>query len=310
MASSGAMHDAEIDRLRIHSLVEDAARWETLIQEEIARARHDQATRQLLESLYYDEDRARAFERFRGGTELSRILQLLDTFGIGRDQTICEIGGGAGWLAWALYTAGYTSLELLEPNACFNTGTGYLRSREDATGLRICNNLDAWYASDKTYDVILTHNCVHHFRGIAHAAAAVRQKVNRDGRWLMLREWFAADAHELYQQLATHPYCQRYGVFEFPYPASHYVESLELAGFSLEAVVPLGYANNTLAAYVLDGGNWLNRLCTASYDVLLRRAPRMTRLLYGAELFGNRYLATPQLLFTRPQALLFRRRPL
>ena len=60
-------------------------------------------------------------------------------------------------------------------------------------------------------------------------------------------EWFADSPGELYQQIASHPYCQPYGLYEWPYPASHYAEAIEIAGFSLTAVVPSGYANNTSA---------------------------------------------------------------
>jgi len=300
----------EADRLQIHSLVEDPEKWEQLIRTEIDRARADPAAYSMLESIYYEEDRARAFERFRQGAEFQRIQRLLQLFGVTRDQRICEIGGGAGWLAWALFMSGYRSIELLEPNPCFITGTGYLRSREDSSELRICNDIDAWYSEADSYDMILTHNCVHHFRGIAHAAASIRQKIRPGGRWLMLREWFADDALELYAQLRDHPYSQRYGVFEFPYPSSHYVESLELAGFELKAVIPAAYANNVLGGYFEHEGGRIRRAATRAFDAVLQRAPAVSRRLYGIELFANRYLSARARIFTRPQAMLFRRKEL
>ena len=124
----------------------------------------------------------------------------------------------------------------------------------------------------------------------------------------MLREWFADSSEELYRQLTQHPYSQKYGVFEFPYPASHYVESLELAGFSLEGVVPARYANGVLDSYVHNEGGPLNRAGTRVLDAALARMPRVTTQLYRSELFTNRYLGGKLRYFTRPQALIFRRR--
>lgn len=298
------------DRLKIHSLVEDPARWEAMIRAEIERARTDASARAVIESIYCDEDREAAFERFRRGPELARILALFERLGVPRDARICEIGGGAGWLGWALHHEGYRRLEMLEPNGEHVSGTGYLRTRADAADIRIWNDLDAFYADPGRYDLILTHNCVHHFRSIGYVAAAIRQKVEESGRWLMMREWFADSAEELYQRLREHPYSQRYGVFEFPYPASHYVESVEMAGFELCSVVPSGYANGLLDGTGESEGGRVNQLGSRAFEGFLGIAPGATAGLYRAELFANRYLGRRLRRFTRPQAMVFRRRAL
>ncbi|APR80545.1 Hypothetical protein A7982_05892 [Minicystis rosea] len=296
------------DRLQIHSLVEDPDRWEAMIRAEIERARTDPAARAVIEAIYCEEDRAAAFARFREGPELARILALLSRLGVPRDARICEIGGGGGWLGWALHHAGYHRLEMLEPNDRYISGTGYLRTRSDAQAIRIWNDLDTFYADAGRYDLVLTHNCVHHFRSIGYVAAAIRQKMAPGARWLMLREWFADTAEELYQRLHDHPYSQKYGVFEFPYPASHYVESVEMAGLDLECVVPAGYANGLLDGSGSTEGTSLNRFGSRVIEGLVARAPAATVRAYRAELFANRYLGRHLRRFTRPPALVFRRR--
>jgi hypothetical protein len=306
---SGSSGEAA-DRLELYSLVEDPERWEAMIRRELVLAESDPAARAVLESIYCDADREAAFERFRRGAELTRTLKLLDELGVPRGARICEIGGGGGWLGWALYHAGYRKLEMLEPNDQFISGTGYLRTRPDAAGIRIWNDLDAFYADPGRFDLVLSHNCVHHFRGIAYVAACIRQKVLDAGRWLMLREWYADTAEELYRMIAQHPYSQKYRVYEFPHPAAHYVESVELSGFVLEGVVPARYANGVLDSYQIEEGSPLNRLGTRAFDALLEHAPAVTTRLYRVELFANRYLGRRLRYFTRPQALVFRRRAL
>ena len=285
-------------------------RWEAMIKQEIELARTDSAARAVIESIYCDEDRAVAFERFRTGLEFATILRIFRHFRIPREARICEIGGGGGWLGWALWREGYRGVELLEPNAAFVSGTGYLRTRPDAAGIRIWNDLDAFYADPGRFDLVLTHNCVHHFRGIAYVAACLRQKVVEAGRWLMMREWYADTAEELYRMVGQHPYSQKYGLYEFPHPASHYVESVQQSGFALEGVVPARYANSALDSYHLEEGGPWNRLGTRAFDALLERAPAASVRLYHAELFANRYLGRRLRSFTRPQAVMFRRRAL
>lgn len=298
------------DSLAIHSLTEDPARWEAMILAEIERSRTDPAARAVIESIYCDEDREAAFARFARGPEIARIAALLDDLGVSKDARICEIGGGAGWLGWALHHRGYRRLSMLEPNDRWVSGTGYLRTRADAGDIRIWNDLATFYADPGRYDLVLTHNCVHHFRGIGYVAAAIRQKIAARGRWLMLREWFADSAEELYRRLRDHPYSQRYGLFEFPYPASHYVEAVELSGFTLTAVVPAGYANGLLDGTGQDEGSARTRIRTRVLDEVLSRAPSATVRAYRAELFANRYLGRQMRRYTRPQAMLFTRREL
>ena len=296
------------DRLNLHLLIESPARWEAMIRSEIERGRTDPEARAIVESIYCDQDRDRAFTRFRSGLEFARIRQLLEEFGASRERRICEIGGGGGWLGWALHCEGYR-VEMLEPNSEFITGTGYLRTRSDAQGIRIWNDTQAWYADPTRFDAILTHNCCHHFQGLVFAAASIRRKVRPGGRWFMLREAYADTPQELFRELAGHPYSQKYGVYECYYPAAYYIEALELAGFELEAIIPARYANGVLVADQPSADvSWKNRLATAGIDWMLREVPDITARLYRAEQFANRHLGRALRYFTRPQAMIFKRR--
>lgn len=295
------------DGLDLFNLVEDPARWEAAIVAEQERARRDPEAARILASIYCEEDRETAFARFRDSFELDVLDGLLRRVGVGPSRSICEIGGGPGWLGWGLRGRGFTSIEMLEPNGHHNTGTGYLRTRQDARDITIWNDLGAWYADDRRYDAVITHNCAHHFKNLSHVAACIRKKIAPGGAWLMVRESYADSAAELYYLLRSHPYCQRYKLFEFSMPAAHYIEALEIAGFRLSAVVPAGYANDTLALYVEGPGGLRNRLATRLIDAALAAAPRTTAMLYRAERLAS-LLAGPRFRrFTRPQAVLFHR---
>ena len=296
-----------LDRLELFGLAEDPDRWERLIAEEIRRASFDPTANAILESMYWEEDRDRAFMRFRDSLDFSQIRKLLGLFAVRHEHTLCEIGGGNGCLAWALAQADFRNVTLLEPNPHFITGTGYLRSRSDATHLAIENDLRAWYRSPAKYDVVLTRNCLHHFPNLAWSAACIRQKLAPGGRWIVIREPFAETARDLYRFLHGHPYSQAYGVFEFALPAAHYVESLQLAGMRLAAAVPAGYANDCLSRYETSPGGAWNRRSTAIIDRLLGRWPGATAAAYRAEHVLRNALRLPFARFSRPQVMLFER---
>ena len=291
----------------LHTLIEDPDRTEAAVCKEIARARTDPAALQVLEANYLDEDREAAFRRFRESFEFERLRRLLELLGIGPAARVCEVGAGGGWLAWALHTAGIAQVDILEPNHHPVTGTAYLKTRPDAAGIRIFDRLAAWYDDPTRYDLVLTRNCVHHFRGLGLIAAATRQKLTPAGRWLMLREWYAERPAEVYELLREHPYAFKHQLYEFPHPLTRYVDSVESVGFALEAVVPARYANGVLGDCATDLGPWPLRAATAVLDQALARAPWVTVLAYRLERPFRRRLPPKLRFFSRPQALLFRR---
>lgn len=293
----------------LHALVEDPDRTEAAVWQEIERARTDPGAREVLEANYLDDDRQAAFERFRRSFEFERLQRLLELLGVGRTARICEVGAGGGWLAWALHTSGFGKLDVLEPNASRVTGTAHLRSRPDAAGIRIFDDLTAWHHDATRYDLVLTRNCVHHFRGLGPIAAAVREKLAPAGRWLMLREWYAERPVEVYELLRQHPYAFKYGLYEFPHSVTRYVDAVEGVGFALAAVVPAHYANGALGDCASSPGPWLVRAATAILDLALARAPWLTVLAHRLERPVRRLLPARLRFFSRPQALFFRRVP-
>jgi hypothetical protein len=296
-----------LDRLELYQLRECPDRWEQLVRAEIERAQTDALARAILESMYWEEDRDRAFERFRESLDFRSIEKLLALFQIHKHDAVCEIGGGSGCLSWALATSGYTNVSLLEPNPHWITGTGYLRTRPDAARIRIENNLDRWYDDPRTYRVIVTRNCLHHFPILTWTAACIRQKLEPGGHWVVIREPYAASARELYQFWQAHPYSQKYGVFEFAMPARHYVDALELAGFHLSAVVPARYANDSLSLYQPSAGAKANRLFTKIIDLALANCPSLTVAGYRVATFLSRLCGRSISRFSRPQVVLLKR---
>lgn len=294
-------------RLDLFGLREEPLRWEAAVRAEQERAVHDPAAAELLRSIYCESDRAAAFERFWRSFELETTLALLARVGVRLGDRIVEIGGGPGWLGWALHRRGYYALEMLEPNDQFTTGTGYLRTRQDAQDIRIWNDLDRWYDARQTYDVVLTHNCVHHFGNISYVAACIRENLRPGGRWVMLREPYADTADDLYRFFETHPYARKYRVFEYAFPAAHYVDALELAGFRAEIVLPEGYANGTLATFSETPGGLRTRLLTRLMDALTTLAPESTNKLFRVERIAGLLTGRRLSGFSRPAAVVFRR---
>lgn len=296
-----------LDNLELFDLKEDPDAWENLVHKEIERGSSDRAASEVIESMYWDEDRGRAFQRFFESIEFACIQQILRVFGVSHGDAICEVGAGSGYLVWALSRVGFRQLSLLEPNPHFITGTGYLSSRTDSSNIIIHNDIRGWNASPSTYRVLITRNCVHHFKNISLVAATIRQKLRPGALWFMFREWYADSPQELYTLLQTHPYCQRYAVYEYPFPASHYMEATAIAGFQPMAVVPARYANDCMGAYIKDLGSENIRRFTRFIDTLLRHGPSLTLLAYHGELVANRYFAGRFRYFSRPQVMVFRR---
>jgi hypothetical protein len=296
-----------LEDIKIFELTENPDQIERVIEDLNLRAPKDREVAELLESMYWETDRSRAFDRFHRSRDFQQIDKLLRIHCNPETDRICEVGAGNGAVLWSLLKTGYTDLSAVEPNEHRITGTGYLSSLPEASWITRWNHLADWHDSNEEYDVILTRNCVHHFQNIAMTAASIRKKMKPDGVWIMIREWFADTAQELYQALRDHPLCQEHRLYEWPFPASHYVESMEMAGFRLHAVVPAGYADNCLSTYVPVDADRKNESLTAKIDALLKNSPRRTKLLYRAELFANRYLRREWRRYTRPQAMIFRR---
>ncbi|HUB63666.1 MAG TPA: methyltransferase domain-containing protein [Methylocella sp.] len=300
----GAPSTPLLDTLNVTTLREDPDLLENVIASQHKLAFSDKSVAELLESIYLLPDRAADFNRFAQSMEFATILRLMRIFGVTKDQALIEIGGGPGFLTWALHRDGY-QIGLLEPNARWNTGTGYLRSRADTGGIEVFNDHLAWHAKPLRYDVFITKTCIHHFQNIGMVAASLRQKLSAGGRWFAFREQFADTPKELGEALANHPYCQRFGTYEWFYPAHHYAEAIELTGFRLDAVVPAGYANDCLGTYSEGPPSAESRRLTDKFDTLLAQAPAKSVDAFWREVRRNRDERAGVHIYTRPQAMIF-----
>jgi 2-polyprenyl-3-methyl-5-hydroxy-6-metoxy-1,4-benzoquinol methylase len=307
VVGDGIDPSVEVDSLNIFGLEESPAKLEAVITEQQSLAERDGSIQALLASIYLSADRADDFARYLGSRDFEVTVKLLELFGVHRSDRICEIGGGPGFLAWALVQSGFLHVELLEPSDYFHTGTGYLKTRPDAARMVIHRDLADWHAASTTFDVVVTKNCIHHFKNLSQSAATIRQKMRKNGLWFSFREWFADSPRELYTLIATHPFCQPYGLYEWPYPAHHYAEAIEIAGFELVAVVPSGYANNCLSCFAEEPFSATERAAMAEMERVLKASPSRTVSSFWAEVDAGRRKGRFARLYTRAQMMLFRR---
>jgi 2-polyprenyl-3-methyl-5-hydroxy-6-metoxy-1,4-benzoquinol methylase len=296
-----------IDRLDVINLQENPDLVEKAVIELQQQARTDRDAAALLSAIYYDEDRAASFGRFFASRDFAATLRLLGHFGIGPQARLIEVGAGPGFLASALARKGHR-IEILEPSTHWNSGTGYLRTRDDSRAIPIHTDHVAWHAAAEPYDAILTKNCLHHFQNITHVAVCLRQKLKPGGWWVAIREWFADDARELAGAVSNHPFRRRNPlIYEWPYPAHHYAECLEMAGLRLHAVVPNGYANGCLGACSEEPGSPKNDAFTAKLDGVLAAHPEKTVRDFWREVKKNRFEGGSEKTYTRPQAMIFQK---
>lgn len=291
----------------LRGMNESASLKEATIRAEIALAKEDPTTKEVLDAIYLDEDRAASFERFCKSGEFRAIRQqvLRRTKG-NLNASICEVGAGPGFLAVALAQSGFTDICMLEPNGEWHTGTGFIRPLAEARGVRIWNDLDAWYDSDTAYDVIITKACVHHFTNVSKVAAELACKLRDGGEWLMFDEFFANTTKDFYLALRDHSHAIKYGQYEWPYAAGMYVDLLNLVGFSFIEAIPNRYDSNYISRNV-SGAVKLSKTVTAFTNMLLRA--RMTTLFFRLErMLGDALQVDGRFrFFTKPQLLVFRR---
>jgi len=295
-------------KIVLRSMDESASLKEATIKTEIELAKKDPTTKQVLDAIYLDEDRAASFERFFSSGEFKTIReQVLRRTEGNLNASICEVGAGPGFLAVALARSGFTNVCMLEPNGEWHTGTGFIGPLAEAHGVRIWNDLSAWYESDKVYDYIITKACVHHFTNVSKVAAEIACKLEDGGEWLMFDEFFANTTKDFYLALRDHSHVIKYGQYEWPYAAGMYVDLMRLVGFTLIDVVPNRYKNNYISRNI-TGTVRLSSPVTFITNILLRA--KITTLFFRLErLLGDMFQLDGRLrFFTRPQLLVFLRR--
>ena len=228
----------------MRELREDPSLKEAAVKREQEIALTDPEVSDFLTLLHMEADRASALDNFLAGGLAEDVIDTIKHFfGDAKDLRICEIGGGDGFLAAALVQAGYSNVDVMEPASEFMTGTGYLETRPEFEAIRLFNDLDAWYADETIYDLIITNACIHHFENPIVASSQIRLKMRDNALWLAFAEYFSEDYEETISQLNKHRHAVLYRLYEWPYSADLYKRMLEAGGFKrtqISAAIPYG----------------------------------------------------------------------
>jgi 2-polyprenyl-3-methyl-5-hydroxy-6-metoxy-1,4-benzoquinol methylase len=290
----------------LRNMKESSALKEETIKKETELSKNDPNIKDLLETLYLEEDRESSFQRFCASQEFKFLFnEIARHVGYDWNAKICEIGAGPGFLAVALAQSGFKNVNILEPNNEWITGTGFISNTSYKNGVHVWNSLDGWYESDELYDLIITKACVHHFDNISKVAAEIRCKITGNGKWLMFDEYFANSAEDLYTALVDHAHVIKYGQYEWPYSASLYVELMQLVGYKLIEVLPNRYENNYISRNI-SGNVKLTKIVTLISKILIKM--KLTVFAFKIEKIICSFLNTDKRyrLFTVPQLLVFK----
>jgi 2-polyprenyl-3-methyl-5-hydroxy-6-metoxy-1,4-benzoquinol methylase len=232
-----------MDTLGMTDGFEDPERWEETLIRAFEDAKTDLEMANVLGYAYLERDHATSFNRFFNTPGPNAISKLLDRLGIGRDAEIADVGCGRGHLAHSLHRLGYGNLTAMDPNGKWFTGTGYLKSLPDHN-ISIVNDLSTWRGTFGKFDAVVSSGTVHHWQHIPAISIDTRRVMKPGGYWLMISEFIANSPRELIANLRGHPTATRYRSYEWPYPASAYVDLVQSAGFALAAVIPYYYNDN------------------------------------------------------------------
>lgn len=244
------------------------------------------------------------FERFYNLGAAQSIASLMSRFEIDTDHCIADVGCGWGWLPFSLDRLGYKDLVAMEPSQA-------VMHLEEATNGRVevITDLDLWREIRHRFDALVSVATIHHWDHIPWIALEARRTMKPGAYWFVVMEWFADTPAEFVQAMETHPTRVRYHQYEWAYPASAYVDLIQSVGFSLTAVIPFYYRNNSLLTISSQvptpkeiDQEQLNRLVDAHLTGV-----NGTVEMFWAELDANRRGATGYKLFTRPQVLIFQR---
>jgi hypothetical protein len=296
----------------LRGMKESASLKEETILKEIELAKTDPKIKTMLEILYLDEDREASFQRFCSSMEFKVTFEeIVRHAEYDWNVKICEVGAGSGFLAVALAKAGFHNVSILEPNRDWITGTGFIADYARKYGVRIWNDLDSWYEAEELYDLIITKACVHHFDNACKVGAEIRFKLDKHGKWMMFDEFFANSSEDLLSVLNNHVHAAKYGQYEWPYSASLYAELMDLAGYTLEEVIPNRYKNSYLCRNISEKRK-LAKTVTIAAKILI--ALHLTVIAFKLERFIDRCVlintkfrlfTLPQLIVLRPKAVAF-----
>jgi 2-polyprenyl-3-methyl-5-hydroxy-6-metoxy-1,4-benzoquinol methylase len=296
----------EIDALKFWDAFEDPCRWEQAMKIAHQEAKGDPELANVLKSAYLQENRAEAFETYFGSPIPQAVAKLFARFGINDQSEIVDLGCGAGHCAHALHRLGFKRISAMDPNSEWFTGTGYLKSIA-GDAINIINDLEVWRRTIARYDAVVSSGTIHHWRHIPMVALDARRAMKPGAFWIALSEFTAPTSRDLALLLKNHPTASRYKSYEWPYPASAYVDLIQSVGFNLVAVIPHFYDKNSLIGWTrpipkdLD----VDELYRSTSDNLAK--PYGTVEMFWREVDSLRRGTIGSYLFTDPQALIFQR---
>ncbi|PZV02313.1 MAG: hypothetical protein DCF24_02155 [Cyanobium sp.] len=247
---------------------------------------------------------AELFEQFYNLGVAQSIAELMRRFGITEQCCIADVGCGWGWLPFSLDRLGYKDLVAMEPSNA-------VRHLKEATEERIeiVTDLDCWRSIRHRFDALVSVATIHHWDHIPWIALEARRTMKSGAFWFVVMEWFADTPAEFIQAMETHPTRVRYHQYEWAYPVTAYVDLIQSVGFSLSAVIPFYYRNNSL----LTVGSQAPTPDTIDQEQLNDLVDQHltgengTVEMFWAEVDANRRRPNSYKLFTRPQVLVFRR---
>jgi 2-polyprenyl-3-methyl-5-hydroxy-6-metoxy-1,4-benzoquinol methylase len=308
--------DDALDNIGFLGGFEDPDRFEDTMAAIYADARSDKLLADTLRKACLQEDVAASFDFYLTSRVPAAIIELLKLFGIGRESALVDVGCGRGHAAYALHRNGFTNITAMDPNSRYSTGTAYLAALPHQP-IRIINSIAEWRGIKSQFDAAVSTSTVHHWSHIPHGAIDLRRTLKPGGYWFMITEYFANNPAEFVSLLNDHPLAKRYGTYEWPYPASAYVDLIESVGLGLAAVIPLHYADNRFYQVALPAPQRFDAAkFTRKVDKLLRkpgatvnefwdevdafRSPRPPEGDPAYNLYAKRF-------YTNPQVLVFQR---
>ena len=305
-----------IDHMAFLGGFESADRYEETIERIYKDAEEDAQIALTLRLASLERDVPSSLDFYSDSRVPDAIVRLLEMYGIGKSSSIVDVGCGRGHATYALMKRGFETLAAMDPNGNYSTGTGYLATQY-ADRVAVINSFDEWRSILGRFDAAISTSTVHHWPNIPHGAVDLRRTLKPGGYWFMITEYYANTPQEFFALLDNHPFAKRYGTYEWPYPASAYVDLVESVGMKLVAVVPQHYRGNTF--YTADIPPPARKLDTERFsdkvDRLLekggtvkqfwrevehyRRKPMKTKNA-GYDIYAKRY-------YTNPQVMVFQR---
>lgn len=159
-----------------------------------------------------------------------------------------------------------------------------------------------WKKIANSLDAVVTRGTIHHWGHIPQVALELRRGLKCDGFWFATMEYIANTPKALLQNLKTHPFFMPYGTYEWPYPASAYVDLIESVGFKLIDVAPQFYRQNQLVG---SRPPVPSNVVFPDFDIEIEAGDNVKR--FWSEVDHFRWQKNGMRLYTFPQAFVFQR---